>query len=154
MYDLANNVATVLCLKPLIIDADTNGAGVDLAGYESAILVVNVGIEGDTLSGSVYWDITIQHSDDNSTFTDCTDADITNGTIAADGIWLKLDGTTGGDPDSTGLYSHVGYIGGKQYIRGQADATGTHSTGTSIGMCVIKGNAIHSSDNLITAHNA
>ena len=47
----------------------------------------------------------------------------------------------------------MGYIGGKRYIRGVIAKTGTHSTGTPIGLLVVKGDALHSSDNTITAHN-
>ena len=153
-FDLANNTAVALSYKPTVTTAAANGTGVDLQGYKSATLVAFIGAEGDTLSGSVYFEISLEHSDDNSTFTDVTQSDITNGTIASGGIWLKLDGTTGGDPDTTGLVTQVGYIGGKRYIRGVIEKTGTHSTGTPIGLMVVKGDALHSSDNSITAHNA
>lgn len=153
-FDLANNTAVALSYKPTVTTAAANGTGVDLQGYKSATLVAFIGAEGDTLSGSVYFEISLEHSDDNSTYTDVTQSDITNGTIASGGIWLKLDGTSGGDPDTTGLVTQVGYIGGKRYIRGVIAKTGTHSTGTPIGLMVIKGNALHSSDNSITAHNA
>ena len=153
-FDLANNTAVALSYKPTVTTAAANGTGVDLQGYKSATLVAFIGAEGDTLSGSVYFEISLEHSDDNSTFTDVTQSDITNGTIASGGIWLKLDGTTGGDPDTTGLVTQVGYIGGKRYIRGVIAKTGTHSNGTPIGLMVVKGDALHSSDNAITAHNA
>ena len=154
MYDLANNTAPVLSYKPTTTTAAANGTGVDLQGYSSATLFCYTGGEGDTLSGSVYFEITIQHSTDNSTWSDCSQTDITNGTIASGGIWLKFDGTAGGNPDSTGMIAQVGYVGGNRYIRGQIEKTGTHSNGTIIGLGVIKGNAIHSSDNDYTAHNA
>ena len=153
-FDLANNTAVALSYKPTVTTAAANGTGVDLQGYKSATLVAFIGAEGDTLSGSVYFEISLEHSDDNSTFTDVTQSDITNGTIASGGIWLKLDGTSGGDPDTTGLVTQVGYIGGKRYIRGVIAKTGTHSNGTPIGLMVVKGDALHSSDNAITAHNA
>ena len=154
MYDLANNTAPVLSYKPTTTTAAANGTGVDLQGYSSSTLFLFSGAEGDTLSSSVYFEISIEHSDDNSTFTDCSQTDITNGTIAAGGIWLKIDGTAGGNPDTTGMIAQVGYVGGKRYIRGVIAKTGTHSTGTILAMGVIKGNAIHSSDNDYTAHNA
>ena len=153
-FDLANNTAVALSYKPTVTTAAANGTGVDLQGYKSATLVAFIGAEGDTLSGSVYFEISLEHSDDNSTFTDVTQSDITNGTIASGGIWLKLDGTTGGDPDTTGLVTQVGYMGGKREMRGVIAKTGTHSTGTPIGLMVVKGDALHSSDNAITAHNA
>ena len=152
-FDLANNTAVALSYKPTVTTAAANGTGVDLAGYSSATLVAFIGAEGDTLSSSVHFEISLEHSDDNSTFTDVTQSDITNGTIASGGIWLKLDGTSGGDPDTTGLVTQVGYVGGKRYIRGVIAKTGTHSNGTPIGLLVVKGDAIHSSDNTITAHN-
>ena len=99
-----------------------------------------------------FFEISLEHSDDNSTYTDVAQADITNGTISSGGIWLKMDGTAGGDPDSAGLVGMVGYIGGKRYIRGVIAKTGTHSNGTILSMFVIKGNAHHSSSNDITAH--
>ena len=157
-YDLANNTAVALSYKPTVTTAAANGTGVDLQGYKSATLVAYIGAEGDTLSSSVYFEISLEHSDDNSDWSDCAQADITNGTIAAGGIWLKVDGTgtagTSGNPDSTGTFTQVGYIGGKRYVRGVIAKTGTHSTGTPIGLLVVKGDAIHSSDNAITAHNA
>lgn len=153
-FDLANNTAVALSYKPTVTTAAANGTGVDLQGYKSATLVAFIGAEGDTLSGSVHFEISLEHSDDNSTFTDVTQSDITNGTIASGGIWLKLDGTSGGDPDTTGLVTQVGYIGGKRYIRGVIAKTGTHTNGTPIGLMVVKGDALHSSDNAITAHNA
>ncbi len=157
MYDLANKTSVQLTYAAKVTTnspTEANGTAIDLQGYESATLVANVGAEGDTLSGSVFFEIALQHSDaSGSGFTDVTQSEITNGTIAANGVWLKLDGTTGGDPDTTGLVAQVGYIGGKRYIRGQINVTGTHSNGTPISLTVIKGDARHTGNNTITAHN-
>ena len=104
------------------------------------------------------FEIGLEESDDNSTFTDVAQAGIVDGTIAADGVFLKIDGTgdagTGGNPDTTGATYRVGYVGGKRYIRTTIAKTGTHSTGTPLGTTVIKGNARHTGDNAFTAHNA
>ena len=157
MQDLKNNIGVVQSLAPAARDADANGTGVDLQGFESATVVIDMGAEGITLSTTNKIEIELEHSDDDSTYTDVTQSDITNGTIAAGGIWLKIDGTgtagTSGNPDSTGTVTQVGYVGGKRYIRGVIAKTGTHSNGTPIGLLVVKGNALHSSDNTITAHN-
>tara|TARA_Y100000114_G_scaffold24479_1_gene20181 strand:+ start:661 stop:1074 length:414 start_codon:yes stop_codon:yes gene_type:complete len=134
--------------------AAANGTGVDLQGYESATILVDVGAEGDTLSSSVHFEVSLEESDDNSTFTDVAQAGIIDGTISSGGIFLKLDGTTGGDPDSTGGIFRVGYVGGKRYIRVVLAKTGTHSNGTPLGAMVVRGHARHSTDNAFTAHNA
>jgi hypothetical protein len=154
MYDLSNKIATGISVKSAVISSNTTGSGVDLDGYNSAVMIVNVGAEGVTLSGSVYFEVAIEHSDDNSTFTACTQANIVDGTIASSGIFYKIDGSGEGDPDTTGKIYRVGYVGGKRYIRGVITKTGTMATGTPLGVFVIKGNARHSADNAFTAHNA
>ena len=154
MFDLSNEISTAISLKAAVTTANTTGTGVDLSGYNSAVMIVDVGAEGDTLSGSVYFEIAIQQSDDDSTYTACTQADIVDGTIAASGIFYKIDGTTGGDPDNTGAIYRVGYVGGKRYIRAVLTKTGTHSNGTPIGAMVVRGRARHTGDNAFTIHNA
>lgn len=154
MKDLSNNISPVVSIINAVKTAAGNGTGVDLQGYESATVLVDVGAEGDTLSGSVYFEISLEHSDDDSTYSDCAQADIIDGTIAAGGIFLKLDGTTGGDPDTAGGIFRVGYIGGKRYVRVVLAKTGTHSNGTPIGAMIVRGHARNSVDNAFTAHNA
>jgi len=154
MKDLSNNINPAVSIINAVKTAAGNGTGVDLQGYESATVLVDVGAEGDTLSGSVYFEISLEHSDDDSTYSDCAQADIIDGTIAAGGIFLKLDGTTGGNPDSAGGIFRVGYIGGKRYVRVVLAKTGTHSNGTPIGAMIVRGHARNSVDNAFTAHNA
>ena len=154
MKDLSNNINPAVSLAAAVRSAAANGTGVDLQGYESATVLVDVGAEGDTLSSSVYFEISLEESDDNSTFTDVAQASIIDGTIAAGGIFLKLDGTAGGNPDTAGGIFRVGYVGNKRYLRVVIAKTGTHSNGTPIGAMVVRGSARHSGDNAFTAHNA
>tara|TARA_R100000808_G_C2153141_1_gene163075 strand:+ start:1222 stop:1686 length:465 start_codon:yes stop_codon:yes gene_type:complete len=154
MKDLSNNINPAVSIINAVKTAAGNGTGVDLQGYESATVLVDVGAEGDTLSGSVYFEVSLEHSDDNSTYSDCAQADIIDGTIAAGGIFLKLDGTTGGDPDTAGGIFRIGYVGGKRYVRVVLAKTGTHSNGTPIGAMIVRGHARNSVDNAFTAHNA
>ena len=149
---MSNNIATAVSLVSAVRTGAGNGTGVDLQGYESATLIADVGAEGITLNGTNYFELSLEHSDDNSTFSDVAQADIVDGTISSGGIWLKLDGTAGGNPDTAGEIYRVGYVGGKRYIRGVIAIGGSHSTGTPIGMFVIKGNDRHSADNAFTAH--
>jgi len=138
MQDLSNNIGLGNSIINGVKTAAANGTGIDLQGFEEATAVVSVGAEGDTLSGSVYFEVSLEHSDDDSTYTDCVQADIVNGTIAAGGIWLKLDGTTDGDPGTAGGQWQVGYVGGKRYVRLVLAKTGTHSTGTPISGLIVK----------------
>ena len=138
MQDLSNNIEIGNSIINAVKTAGANGTGIDLQGFEEATAVVSVGAEGDTLSGSIYFEVSLEHSDDDTTYTDCVQADVVNGTIAAGGIWLKLDGTTGGDPDSTGDQWQLGYVGGKRYVRLVLAKTGTHSNGTPISGMIVK----------------
>ena len=154
MQDLSNNINPAVSIINAVKTAAANGTGVDLQGYEGATVLVDVGAEGDTLSSSVHFEISLEESDDDSTYTDVTQAGIVDGTISADGIFLKLDGTAGGNPDTTGGIFRVEYVGGKRYIRVVLAKTGTHSNGTPIGAMVVRHKARHSTDNAFTAHNA
>jgi len=138
MQDLSNNIGLGNSIINAVKTAAENGSGIDLQGFEEATAVVSVGAEGDTLSGSVYFEVSLEHSDDDSDYTDVVQADIVNGTIAAGGIWLKLDGTTGGDPDTAGGQWQVGYVGGKRYVRLVLAKTGTHTNGTPISGLIVK----------------
>ena len=138
MQDLTNNIVVENSIINAVKTAAANGTGIDLKGFEEATAIVSVGAEGDTLSSSVYFEISLEHSDDDSTYTDCVQADIINGTIAAGGIWLKLDGTTDGDPGTAGGQWQLGYVGGKRYVRLVLAKTGTHSNGTPISGLIVK----------------
>jgi hypothetical protein len=138
MQDLTHNIVVSNSIINAVKTAGANGTGVDLKGFEEATAIVDVGAEGDTLSGSVYFEVSLEHSDDDSTYTDCVQADVINGTIAAGGIWLKLDGTTGGDPDTTGGNWQIGYVGGKRYLRLVLAKTGTHTNGTPMAGVIVK----------------
>tara|TARA_Y100001938_G_scaffold128518_1_gene182349 strand:- start:850 stop:1329 length:480 start_codon:yes stop_codon:yes gene_type:complete len=155
--DLSNSISTALSHKVAVTTAASNGTGVDLLGYEGATVIVTIGAEGDTLAANTNFEIGLEHSDDDSTYTDCAQADIVDGTIAASGVFLIIDGTgtagTAGNPDTTGATYRVGYRGGKRYIRTTIAKTGTHSNGTPIGTTVVRSHARHTGDNAFTAHN-
>jgi len=138
MQDLTHNIVVSNSIINAVKTAGANGTTVDLKGFEEATAIIDAGAEGDTLSGSIYFEISLEHSDDDSTFTDCVQADVINGTIAAGGIWLKLDGTTGGNPDTTGDQWQLGYVGGKLYVRLVLAKNGTHSNGTPISGMIVK----------------
>ena len=142
MRDLANSISMVQSLAPAVRTADANGTGVDLQGFESGTIVVDTGIEGDTLSSTVKIDFKLEDSSDNSTFAAVTSAtSVTDGTVDSNGIFLTLDANA-----ETPQITTIGYIGGNQYVRVVADFTGTHSNGTPVAASVIKGHPRHSTD--------
>ena len=90
-----------------------------------------LGASGDTLSGSVYWTLKLQHCDDDATYVDVTAAELHNGSAT-----VVVDA-----PGEASQTYGFGYVGGKRYVKAIATPTGTHTNGTPIGVVALKGNA-------------
>lgn len=131
MQDLYHNVLVQQALNPVNSTTTKTSSAIDIQGFDSATVVFAIGTAGDTLSGSVYWTLKVQHSDDDSTYVDVPVAGLLNSAAT-----VVVDSST---KDKT-AYS-FGYIGGKRYLKGLATPTGTHSVGTPIGILALKGNA-------------
>jgi len=143
MRDLGNNLKSVQALASVVLagnGATVNGTAVDLKGFNGAYVNVNTGIEGVTLASNLSISFVLQHSDDNSTFTNAVAKDVTDSAIGTtDGVFLMLDANA-----ETPSTNSIGYIGGKRYIRTNIVFLGNHTTGTAMSIDVIKGYAIHS----------
>lgn len=145
MKDLANDIKIVNVITPAVVGAaDVQGADVDRLGYDSVTFVISVGAEGDTLSGSIYFDFILQHGDAASPTTPVAKADIVvpkdqSVVLSPDttGIVLNLD-----DPAEAPVLVKVGYKGGKRYLSLKADKTGTHTNGTPMTALAILGNPV------------
>jgi len=140
MRDLGNNLIPVASLLPQLASGNgttTNSTGVNLVGFEGALMVLSAGAEGDTLSASLKYTVKLQHSTDDSTYTDVAQSDVTDATLAS-GVWLTLDAAA----DVSQSYA-IGYIGGNQYVRVEIVRTGNHATGTPLSAVVLKGYPHH-----------
>jgi len=133
MKDLYNKVAAVSVLDPIAITATAVHTDVDLQGFNSACLLIQTGIDAGTgLGASHKFVFTMDHSDDGTTYTAVTTADMLDLTVTS-GVVLTIDST---DEDNT-LYK-LGYIGGKRYLQLTYTITGTVTM--PIGIIVLKGN--------------
>jgi len=138
---LYNQLIATQVTNAVVVTADANSASVDMLGYNSLAFVVNVGIEGDTLSGSVKFDLEIEESADDSTFADSAAADVWSKSITAAGAaastpWATLDAI------AEAPAQHVcHYLGTARYVRCVINATGTHTNGTPIGITALRGKA-------------
>jgi len=137
MRDLLSNLKSDQVVDPVVITADANGASVDMKGYNSVAFYALIGESGDTLSGSVYIELEVEESTDNSTFTDAPDADV-RGSVAGTnvGTFGKIDDAAEDDA----VYS-CQYIGGQRYVRPVINVTGTHTNGTPIGILAVRSKA-------------
>src|SRR5262245_22029347 len=68
----------VSLLIPTVFNSDQNSAGMDLANADEAMIVIYLGLSADTLNSTNKIEIEIEESDDDSSYTDVADADLTN----------------------------------------------------------------------------
>ena len=72
--DIANNVSVSQILDPAVITATTPTSSVDTQFDNGCMLMVTLGDSADTLSGSVYWELILQESSDDATWSAVTSA--------------------------------------------------------------------------------
>lgn len=122
--------------------ASGNGTTIDLQDALGVYFVVDVGVSGDTLSGSVYWELELEAAADDGTGSPDTWAAVTsaddvyfgNGTSSIDsgGVFALIDAPA--EDDAIFSIGYVGLSGEKRFVRAVITATGTHSNGTPIGI--------------------
>lgn len=138
MKDMKNTHSVVASLAAANRTADANGTGVDLKGYEGALVVAIVGAEGDTLGASDLISLELEESDDDSTYTDVAVADRLDAVGGSSGQFALIDAA------AEAPAVHVcSYIGSKRYIRVVDNRTGTHTNGTPTSAVVVRGHARH-----------
>tara|TARA_R100000988_G_C3972954_1_gene152469 strand:+ start:199 stop:660 length:462 start_codon:yes stop_codon:yes gene_type:complete len=146
-YDLANSLSATQLLDPATSTATVTSATLDRNfTIGAAMLMLTMGESGDTLSSSVKWDISIQDSPDDSTWTNVTSSSrVSYAAVDSSGIYATVDAAAEDDA----VYP-IGYTGPERYVRIVCTKTGTHSNGTPIGILALTNN-IHkpsgSSDN-------
>lgn len=123
MRELYSEVGLVQSLIPAVIAATATGAAIDLAGYESALVLINTG----AIAGSGDYTVKLQESD-TTTSGDFTD-------VAA----ANLVGSFPASLAADSLYK-VAYSGVKRYVR----TVITKNSGTSIiaGIFFARGHAL------------
>ena len=118
--DLTSNIDVVTSLAPAARTATATGGGVDLRGYESAVVTF---VPGTVTDGA--HTPSVEDSDDNSAFTAVAAADLL-------GSLADLASNT---------VQRVGYRGGKRYVRAKIAVSGA-TTGALDAALVIRGNAV------------
>lgn len=128
-----DNRSVVQLIDPAVINSDTNGASVDTKGFEEVQFIAVVGESADTLNGTNFIELEVEESADDSTFTDVANAgvkDYVTGTNT--GTFAKIDDAAEDDAVYT-----CSVISTKRYLRPVLNFSGTHSTGTPIGVIAV-----------------
>lgn len=138
MRDLVNNISSVHTVGPAVLNATTNGSAVDLRGFNSAAILVEVGIGGITFTGTNRVDFILQDSDDGSTGWNAVAAQFITGVSGVtNGIIRSLVAA-----HAAPSVVEAGYIGTKRFIRAVPTFGGTHATGTPMAVTVVRGHPI------------
>jgi hypothetical protein len=141
MRTLTKRIDSVVGIGNATLSADNTPAAIDLQGYDSADIEFAIGIGGITFDATNKVEFKVTHSDDDTTYTAVADADVILDdsnitTVGTGGIVRSLIAA-----HAAATVDRVGYKGGKRYLKILADFSGTHGTGTPIGVQVIKGHA-------------
>ena len=129
--DLISNLQTAVALEAQVLTVSADGADVDRKGANGNVMyLANVGLSGDTLSGSVMIELEIEESDDGISYTDVANTDLSNSVTGTNpGTFAVID--LAGEDQA--IYK-TEYRGSKRYSRVVANLTGTHTNGTPVGV--------------------
>lgn len=119
--DIYSNVGQAVAVVPAVLTATNTSAAIDLAGFESAAVLINTG----ALVGAAVFNVTLEESD-------------ASGSGFAAVAASKIQGTLPTPLAASTAYK-LGYLGAKRYIR----TVLTLASGTSLAVSavVLKGNA-------------
>lgn len=141
--ELYSNFAVSQLIDPATLSGNgdaTNSSEADLQGYDSVMLIANVGESGDSLSGSIKFEFEVEHADDDGagspdSWSDVSDSDLANVVSGSnDGCFAVVDAAAEDDA----VY-YTSYIGEKRYVRVVVNRTGNNANGTPISVTAVRG---------------
>lgn len=134
MRDMHSDIEVADLLPVASRTADNTPAAVDLQGYNSAEIILSIGVGGITFDATDKIEYKLTHSDDDSVYTAVGAADMLGVTPGTGGIIKSLVAA-----HAAAANYRYGYRGNKRYLKLLADHSGTHGTGTISGAVVVKG---------------
>ena len=134
MTDLYSKVSVKTLIEAAVLAADNTPASLDLRGYQSAIIALDVGAGGITFDTTNKIEFVLTHSDDDVTYINATANDVQGPATVTNGIVKSLVAA-----HASPTLDKIGYVGGKRFIKFKADFSGTHGTGTAIAAIAVLG---------------
>lgn len=135
MKDIHSATTRVVAIANATYSADNTPVAIDRRGYEAAEVLLDIGVGGITFTGTNKIEFVLTHSDDDTTYTAVTVADMLGlASVGTGGIIKALIAA-----HAAGAVYRFGYKGGKRYLKLLADFSGTHGAGTPIAASVLLG---------------
>lgn len=139
MQDIHDGCNVAVAIGAATLSADNTPPAVDLAGYQTAEIVLAIGVGGITFTNTDKIEFRLTHSHDDSTYVNCTDADVVGASATiTNGIIKALVSA-----HAAAAVYRFGYVGPRRYLKLLADFSGTHGVGTPIAATVVRGNAAY-----------
>lgn len=140
--DNASGLFPAEAVAPGTYSADQAGALIDLLGFASACLLIQIGAGGIVFTNANKIELVLSHGNlaDGSDLTPVTDSDLILDSLApasvAAGIIRSLTAAKAASD-----VQKVGYVGGRRFLKLVADFSGAHATGTSIAANIVRSRA-------------
>ena len=131
MVDTHSSRKRVVAIGAAALDADNTPAALDVRGFRSVNIDLDIGDGGIAFTGNNKVEFTLTHSDDNVSYSPVTDADMIGVSGIADGIIKSLVAA-----HAAATVHRYGYRGGKNYLKLLANFGGTHSSPTPMAASV------------------
>lgn len=135
MRDLHSGMFAAVAIAAATLTDDNTPPTIDRQGYDAVEILLNIGVGGITFTTTNKVEFKLTHSDDDSTYTAVTLADMIGlASVGTGGIIKSLTAAHA----AASVYRY-GYKGGKRYLKLLADFGGTHATGTPIAATALLG---------------
>ena len=142
--DLYSNMGLVQAIAAQTVTIGggaVNSGDLDLRGFDSAMMSINVGASGDTLAAGVKFDIKMEHADDDGTGSAGAYAAV----AAKDVIGVTPDGSGNviliDDPAEDSQMYGFSYIGHKRFVKITITPSAGNTNGTPFSIDLVKGHA-------------
>lgn len=132
MKDLSSKLAITEMLPAKVYTETIGAVTIDLQGFESALVLLHIGIGGIQFTNTNKIEFILSHANDDEDSIKVTTKDVD--TTVIDGIIYALK-----ESHPLSEIKTLGYKGGKRYLTLEAKFSGTHGVGTPISAMVIKG---------------
>jgi hypothetical protein len=139
MRELARNTSPFEAILPATLTATPTAITVDLLGFDSCLFILRVGAGGITFDNTNRVDFRLQHSTDNSTYTNVGPNDVVGAPIAAPSAangFVRSLITAKAAIDTVDF----AYVGGNRYVQLVPVFGGTHGAGTQMYAQALRGN--------------
>jgi len=130
--DLSNQILAKQSIVPAVVAATTNGSQVDALGYNSAVALISLGAEGQTLTSSNFWTFTIEGSNTSGSGDTALTAAMM---IEPATNSLVIDAPA----DAAGIYQMGFRTSDYRYYRVVCTESGTILTGTPMEAIIVLG---------------